>query len=579
MTKVVAFDTETKGLNAFDPNEQAFLATWADETGEWHADLSDEAQVRVFRQAIESADVVVGHNLKFDAHQVRETLGFDPTEGKVIADTDLMSRVLFPEGQRKGARGGHGLKNLATVYLRADAADPEEAIKEMGKRIGLRTMRATGTYWQVWRAYPEVMEEYARQDARYTFDLYDKWHNITSDLARVYELEMQVMPILIRAEQRGIATDQVKVCELKLEFESALFKVREYLETELSEQALGGEGSGDALTEALLSIGVPLHRKTDTGKLATNKFALQEFAKDFPQIEALEEFRRLERFLGTYIGAVENVDVVHASFYQCGAWTSRMSCSKPNMQNWPKRAGKEVRAVLVPRPGHSFVVCDYESIEVRLLAYYLGDQEFRDLIESGHDPHAWMAANIWGGSVSDYLKDTPGEPKRSLAKNILFAITYGAGAPRVMDMLNDADMPATRDQAKAIISKIKASLPNYYGLMKRIRRKIEDVGHVNTIIGRKQVVSKDKAYVGMNALIQGSAADIMKQGLVNVDAAVKHLGGIPLLVVHDEVVVEVPTEHADECLPIVERALISAADISPHLAVSGSVVHTSYADA
>src|ERR1035437_3554835 len=122
-------------------------------------------------------------------------------------------------------------------------------------------------------------------------------------------------------------------------------------------------------------------------------------------------------------------------------------------------------------------------------------------------------------------------------------------------MLKDFGMDATTEDAGSIISKIKGSLPGYYKLSKRIRTKIEDVGYVNTIMGRKNPVSKDKAYVGMNALIQGSAADIMKQGLVNVAADVAPVGGIPLLVVHDEVLVEVPTEHAEEALARIEDAM------------------------
>lgn len=578
--RVAAFDTETGGLDWWDEDQQAFLGTWADGHGEYHADLSDEAETEQFVSALRQANVIVAHNLPFDAHQVRETLGVDVLDlGAELHDTDIMSRVLYPEGQRKGERGGHGLKNLATVFLKADAADPEDAIKEMAKAIGLRTIKQAGAYRTVWRAYPEVMEEYARQDARYTYDLYDRFKGSLGDLKRVYDLEMKVMPILIRAEQRGIKVDQAKVAELKEKFTAQREEVWQELESVLGPAALGGEGSTDALAEALLGIGVPLHKKTDTGKLATNKFALQEFEKDFPILQQLEEYRRLERFLSTYIGPMDGVDVIHASFQQCGPWTGRMACRRPNMQNWPKRAGKEVRSVLVPREGHSFVVYDYESIEIRLLAYYLNDQHFIRMIEDGHDAHAWMAANIWGGEPSQYAKGTDGEAKRGLAKNILFAITYGAGAPRVMAMLRDAGMDASRDEAKAIISKIKASLPGYYKLSKRIRQKIEQVGHVNTLFGRKQVVNPEKAYVGMNALIQGSAADIMKQGLVNVDEAIRPYDGHILLTVHDEVVVEVPTERAEECARAVEKALCSAADIHPRLSVEGSIVETSYADA
>src|SRR5690242_8366713 len=114
--KVIAFDTETRGLNWFEDDEQAFLGTWADESGEWHADLSKPEEAYRFMSALSAADVLVAHNLSFDVHQVRATLGVDILSmGKELHDTDLLSRVLFPEGQRK-ERGGHGLKNLAKTY-------------------------------------------------------------------------------------------------------------------------------------------------------------------------------------------------------------------------------------------------------------------------------------------------------------------------------------------------------------------------------------------------------------------------------------------------------------------------------
>ena len=575
--RTVAFDTETRGLDAWDPAQQACLATWADESGEYCADLSDPAQVSQFIQALKSADVIVAHNLSFDVHQVRETLGFDILElDAVLHDTDIMSRVLFPTGQQLGA---HSLKNLAKVWLRADADAPEQDIERMAKAIGYRTIKTTGAYYDVYRAHPDVMRTYALADARYTYDLHKIFLQRINGSASILDLEHRVAPVLIRAEQRGIKVDLEAVYHLKVSFHDQLRKLRTYLEEELGEAALGGEGSDEALANALLGLGIPLTKQTSSGKLATDKFTLQPFAKQYPQIEALFEFRRLEKFLSTYLKPMDGRNVIHTSFRQCGAWTGRMSCMQPNMQNWPKRAGKEVRSVLVPRESHAFVVCDYDSIEIRLLAYYLNDPGFQQMIADGHDAHAWMAAQIWGGEVRDYAKGSPGEFKRSLAKQCLFAITYGAGAPRIAAMLLDAGMPASRDHAKSLISKIKASLPNYFHLNKRIRTKIESVGHVTTIAGRKNPVDKEKSYVGMNALIQGSAADIMKLGLVAVDDAVRPMGAIPLLVVHDEVVVETPVDRAEEVLKATQDALCSAVEISPRLAVSGSIVTTSYADA
>jgi DNA polymerase-1 len=576
MTKVIAFDTETRGLDWFRPECRAFLATWADEDGEYVADLSDEEQRALFLNALDEADTLVAHNFSFDAHHVREVTGVDlTTNGWELHDTDLMSRVLFPEGQRKGERGGHGLKNLATVWLRADAAHGEEEIEKLAEQIGTKLKGGDGAYYDVWRAFPDAMEYYAKLDARYTYDLYERFRTEwTEESRRCYELEQRVLPILVNAERVGVALDREAVRALHHQYQEVQRSLRSALSEQLGEAALGGRGSEDALLDALGSLGVPLHRRTDSGKLSTNQFALQEFEDDFPVLAQLSEFRQANKFLSTYIEPMLDRETVHPSFRQCGAWTGRMSCTRPNMQNIPKRAGKEVRSMFVPREGHAFVVCDYESIEVRLLAWYLGDDGFRQLIADGHDPHAWMAANIHGGSPDDYRKGTDGQPLRDVAKNTLFAITYGAGAPRVADMNK-----ISKEQAKTLIRNIKGSLPGFHRLNKRIRSKIEASGHVTTLFGRKQPVRPDKSYVGLNALIQGSAADIMKQGLVNVAEAVAPLGGIPLLVVHDEVVVEVPTERAQEALALTEAALVGAHDLNPPLAVTGSVVTTSYADA
>ncbi len=479
MTNIIAFDSETRGLSWFNEDERAFLATWADADGEYQADLSKPRETARFLSAIKRADVLVAHNFSFDCHHVREATGHDILDtpkyraGKqVLADTDLMSRVLMPEGQRKGEMGGHGLKNLSKVFLRADADGAENHIKEMAKAIGLRTLKQQGAYYEVWRAYPEAMEKYARDDARFTYDLYQKFlSKFTDELRAVYDLEMQVMPILIRAEQRGVRLDPVAVEKLTRWAKRERNRLQKYLIAEFDEQALGGEGSDAALIEALQKIGVPLHRTTPTGQLATNKFALQEFEDDFPQIGALMEHRRMELFLSTYLEPAAGREVIHPTFFQCGAWTGRMSCARPNMQNLPKHGGdkmaREARSMFIPRAGHSFVVADFESIEVRLLAFYLGDQGFRDMIEMGLDPHAWMASNIHGGAMEDYLKGTSGEELRAAAKNSLFAITYGAGKRRIGDMNK-----ITEDEAKRLISTIKGSLPGYYRLNDRIRRKI-----------------------------------------------------------------------------------------------------------
>jgi DNA polymerase-1 len=626
--KVVAFDTETRGLEWWREDQRAFLAQWADESGEWHAVMpgyehhrqDDQTQSRrgtpeQFLRALAAADVIAAHNLPFDVHQVRETLGIDIlTLGKELHDTDILLRIANPIGA--GGQGyGFGLKENAVRHIDPEADRWEKIIEERAKEIGLRTLKKQDAYYQVWLAFPDEMEEYGRMDTRYTRDILLKFYpRLQQDarLSAVYQLEMEVQPTLIRAEARGIAVDQPRVKDLVKEYKAAELELRDRLETELGDAALGGEGSETALREGLLMVGVPLYRTTqETEELATNHFALQEFEDDYPVVGDLMEWRRVTKFLSTYLEPAVDVDAMHPSFMQAEAKTGRMSARRPNMQNVPKRAGKEVRSIFVPREGNAFVASDFESIEVRLLAYYLGQrgEAFTQLIESGFDPHAWMASQLFGGDPSQYEKGTPGEELRGQAKNGLFAILYGGGGKRLSDMFKLPPEPFYEDdhpavvrakkrseergsdfywpregwqyaQGYALARKIKASVPGYYHLTKnRIIPKVEMDGYLSTMFGRKQVIAADKSYTALNRLIQGSAADVFKQAVVNVARALEPIGWQPILFVHDEIVSEGPKELAEEAQRRQDIAMRSAADFRPKLEVSSSIVTTSYADA
>ncbi|MGZ6854804.1 MAG: DNA polymerase, partial [Mycobacteriaceae bacterium] len=561
---LIAFDTETRGLDWWNPDQRAFLVSWATPehpAGEVHQP-TDERRMKHFLWELEAADVVIGHNLGFDIHQLRETCGIDLlTSGKQLVDTSNLARVVLPE-RGIGDGGGYKLKDLATTYVDRGAQDSEQAIIDLAKQAGIK-LKDVGGYYDTWRAYPDEMEFYAREDARITLALYHKLIAKLNDSNRAtWELEAAVFPILVAAEQRGVALDQSKVGPLKFHYEGIADDAYTEVVCELGAEALEGT---DALKEALIAHGVPLHRETPTGELATNQFALQEFVPDFPVLKHLMDWRTATKFLSTYIEPMVDRDTVHPSFWQMGAWTGRMSCSRPNMQNIPVRAGSEVREVFVPREGNVFVVHDYDSIELKLLAYYLNDEGFKQLVRDGVDVFARLAAVLWGGDEADYHKGTPGQSRRGDAKNVTYAITYGAGKARITDMLDldpygivdgrGGKYPASHpmvlkgwaqegapmhEPANQIIKTVKSWLPNYHKLNKRIRNKIEATGYVTTLMGRRQPVKRDKAYVGLNAIIQGSAADIFKAGAIHAAEALQPLGFQPVLFVHDELVSEGP---------------------------------------
>lgn len=594
---VIGFDTETRGLRWAD-GETAFLGQWATDGAEWVAPENDPARVAEYLSALAGADVLVAHNFNFDAHQTRVTWGFDVDQpGIEWHDTDLMSRILFPEGQRKD-RGGHGLKNLATVYLRADAAQYEDALKTHAKLIHPQaTLNTPGIYYEIWRAYPEVLEKYGAMDARFTLDLY---HNFMPrfeqypELWKLYELERKVQRILYRAERAGTRVDPEAVARLKAYYLELLADASAKLEGFIGFLP-EGDGSQEQLADALIGLGVPLTETTSSGRPAVNQQVLKPYERDYPVIGALFEWRRIKKFLSTYIGPTEGRETVHPSFMQCEAWTGRMSCRSPNMQNIPKRRDLsedldlKVRSIFVPRDGYAFVVADYSGIEDRLLAWFCGVEEGRRMIREGRDNHAYTASVVHPEFDEDYYaKGAPGQPVRDRIKHARYAITYGAGAPRVMHTINsmlppDAE-PIDKAEAKRITAKIKDSIPGYHALAGyngAVRKQVEAHGFVRTIMGRRQIVGRDKSYVGLNALIQGSAADIMKQGLVNVAEAIEAEGldAIPLLVVHDELVVECRIDQAERCAEIVQAGLESAYELDPPLVAEPTITEVSYGHA
>lgn len=626
----LAFDTETKGLR-WDAGETAFLVTWADAVSAHHEVLVDAWGAHEFLDALQqlrAGDRLWGHNLKFDLHQYRATTGFDilmwaEANGIELWDTHSLDQVLNPEGQRKG-RGGHGLKALDATYLEGKAGANDARLDELAKELGISLKSTPQAYYLIWQAFAREMEEYARQDARSTYDLGEdiflpQLAAAPENLQRVVQLERDVMPVLYIAEKRGVATDQEQVYAFRKQFEGEKRALEDRLSAELGtvpasesdyeELMLEGKGSTAYLREALQMAGVPLTETTDDGQLSTARWALQPLAAEYPVVADLFEWRRVKRFLNTYIDPMVDRPVIHTDFQQQEAWTGRMASRRPNMQNWPQRAGKEVRNVLVARPGHRFLVADYSQMEAMIIVRYLNDKNLIESIDGGLDMNSWMAAKIWGGGPEDWSKKGPraeGEISRKTARHTLYATLYGAGARKVSQQLpflspepfyeqtddglrdraTGAFIPQKPwkgglwprpgyqyDEARALIHKVKDALPGYGGFLKRLGQKIDKVGYVNTYYGRKNPVNPDKKYVAVAAIVQGTGADILKLAAVRARRMLEPFDAEIVMFTHDELVAEVPEAQAEAALGALVEAMEGAApDHVPHLRASGAIV-------
>lgn len=565
----LAVDTETTGL-AWYGDDYPFIATASDYYRDYLYVLPKDNDA--LRRDILNAERVVFHNASFDIHMLVKAgiLSLEEILAKDIVDTDLLARCVIG-----AANGPFGLKHLATVYLDSNAGAAEQALREqmvsMGiiKKVDQRDVGG-GAYHAVWQAHPAVLEEYALKDTRYTHDLYYVLKQMADDDAwETYALEIALMPVLVRMEHTGTMVDGEKVKELRKMFlerrdtaAGLLLEANDWEEINLDSNA--------QVADLLIRNGVPLTATTPTGELKVDKWALERFEEEHPIVATLSEYRQAAKFLSTYIEPMMGRETVHPSFWQMGARTGRMSCTNPNMQNIPQRSGTEVREIFVPRPGYCFLVADYSSIELRLLAYHMNHEELWEIINNG-DPFVWLGSRIYGTEDQNLWP-----VKRQSLKNGFYAMTYGAGGPKLATTIGGGMTPA---EGKALASSMKSALgAPYRQLNQGIAKVVKSGCPLKTLGRRAQWVPVDKPYVGLNALIQGGAADVMKRGLVYAADAVSAFGAYPLLTVHDEIVVECPIEHADIVLPMLEKAMIMAAPKDCPMKVEGKICYHSYAE-
>lgn len=566
----LAVDTETTGLRWF-ADSFPFLATASDYDRDYLYKLP--ADNENLRRDILNAERLVFHNASFDIHMLVAAgiVTLDEILEKDIQDTDLLARCVLGAGN-----GPFGLKYLATEFIDDSAGEAEVRVKEMmysmqiTRKVDQKEL-PDGAYYKCWQGYPHIVEEYALKDTRYTYDLFSVlMGKATQADLDCYELERKLMPVIIRMEHTGVAIDSDHVEQL-IEHYTAKAQANAETLMELNGYEEINLDSNAQIADLLIRQGVPLTKLTPTGDLKVDKWTLEPFEEQHSVVAVLSEYRQATKFLSTYLGPMQGRDVVHPNYWQIGARTGRMSCSNPNLQNIPVRSGPEVRQMFVPREGRCLLVADYSSIELRLLAYYMNHEDLWAIIENG-DPFLWLGAQIYG------TEDQSLWPvKRQALKNGFYAMTYGAGGPKLAQTIGGG---MTDQEGRQLASKMKAALgAPYRQLNSRIRKTVEAHGLVRTVGfgNRTQYVPMDKSYVGLNTLIQGAAADIMKQGLVNAAVALAEFDGYPLLTVHDEIVAEVSTEYDVTALDALEQAMQAATDLFP-LKVEGTICYRNYGE-
>ncbi len=391
------------------------------------------------------------------------------------------------------------------------------------------------------------------------------------------ELELPLLPVLAEMELAGVKVDR-----------KALQAVNDQVSAQLRDQEqlvykhAGREfniNSNPQLAQVLFEeLKLPVIRRGKTGPSADQE-VLEKLAQQHPLPQAVLDFRSLFKLKGTYLDAlpllVERDGRIHTQFNQATAATGRLSSSDPNLQNIPVRSelGKKVREAFVADEGFTFISADYSQIELRVLAHISEDAALLDSFAKEEDIHTRTAAEVYGVAKEAVLPEM-----RRAAKAINFGIAYGLSAFGLSTRL---DLPGA--EAQGIIDRY---FERYRGVRAWLDKTIEEArqrGEVSTLFGRRRFVAEILARnpatrqgaerIAVNTPIQGTAADLIKRAMLEVDRRLREqkLRARLLLQVHDELLVEAPLDEVEAVKRLVVEAMEGAAQLKVKLAVEAGV--------
>jgi DNA polymerase-1 len=552
--KAVVFDTETTSLNEIEA-ELVGLSFCYRKGLAYYIPISENREkaqetLDIFKPFFEKQEVLkIAHNMKFD-YKIFKQYGVEILGN--LFDTMIAHYLINPDGR-------HGLDYLSEIYLDYKPVSIETLIGKKGKN--------QGNFRDV-----DISEatEYAAEDADITFQLYEifaeqlKKENLEN---LFYTVEMPLMQVLAKMELVGILLNENWLKQESKDLENDLKELETRIFA-LSEEAFNLNSPkqlGEILFEKMKLD--TKAKKTKTGQYATSEDILQKLVSKHEIIPLILEYRTYQKLKSTYVDALpsqidKNDRRVHTNFSQTTAATGRLASVNPNLQNIPIRTlrGQQIRGAFVADSGQKIISADYSQIELRLIAEISGEENMIKAFQNGEDIHASTASKLFKINLNEVTKT-----QRSQAKTVNFGIIYGQGAFGLAEQTG-----LSRTEAKQMIDAYFETYPKLKEYMAEQVGKARQSGYVETILGRKRrlqdinsnnfVVKGHAERNAVNAPIQGSAADIIKIAMVNIDdaIAINHLKTKMLLQVHDELVFESPIEEVETAVKLIKTEMETA---------------------
>ena len=533
------FDTETTSLNALEAELVGLAISFQKHEAYYIPFTSDQIRTKkildMLQPAFNNTSITkVGQNLKYDLLVLKK---YEFLVAGPLFDTMLAHYLLEPEMR-------HGMDTLAEVYLNYSPVSIEQLIGKKGvKQSSMRDVDI------------KAITEYAAEDADITYQLYNFFNPLIKDqkLESLFNnVEMPLSAVLADMELNGVKIDTQALAEFSalLQTEISAVEKQIYLHAGIEFNISSPKQLGEILFDRLKLD--PNAKKTKTGQYATGEEVLTRLDSDHPILADILNYREFQKLKSTYVDALPQLlgadGRVHTSFNQAVAATGRLSSTNPNLQNIPIRTdrGKEIRRAFVARDqDHVILSADYSQIELRIMAAFSKDESMLSAFKNGVDIHSTTASKVFRVALEDVTSDM-----RRKAKMVNFGIIYGISAFGLSQRLS-----IPRKEAAEIITSYFTEFPAVKLYMDNCVNTAREVEYVETILGRRRFLrdinSRNMTMRGfaernaINAPIQGSAADMIKVAMINIQDWMKkeNLKSKMILQVHDELLFDA---HKDE---------------------------------
>ena len=573
--KIFAFDTETDSLDQFDL--RIVGASFSSKAGEGYFVAIDPGQkkkfsdgkerlkvedfVKIFKPVLEDKKIKkVCQNGKYDIGVMRglgirvENFYFDTMVASYIIDADQK----------------HGMDDLSEKYLNYKPISLKELL---GQKIDPK---------KIYEVNADELSDYAAEDADITFQLYEILEKEIKKekLERIaYEVDFPLVTVLEEIEHEGIRIDKATLDKFSKELQKMIDSY-----TKKIYKAAGEEFniSSPKQLQVILyeKLGLTSGRKTKTG-YSTDARALENLKGEHEIIEMILDYRQASKLKSTYTDSLPNLinsktGRVHTDFNQTIAATGRLSSINPNLQNIPIRTemGKEIRKAFVPRDkNYVLLSADYSQIELRLLAAICKDPGLMKAFKSGEDIHRSTAALVFMVDPEDVTPDM-----RRKAKEVNFGILYGIGPFGLKTRLG-----ITQSHAKEIIETYFKTFKKVKNYMDDSVKKAKENGYSETLLGRRRylkninsnnrVVRQFEERVAINMPIQGTAADMIKIAMINIQKELEKRKTKTKMVlqVHDELLFDAHKDEVDDLRPVIKKLMENAIPLDVPIVVDTGI--------